>query len=459
MLPGRGRSEGEERLGQLGQERRLRRGGSGCCRRRDGGRRGGGRGCTGEGRSGRSVDGGSNGNRRSGSVLCGGCAGGGSRRGNRLRSRHCRGEGGRHCHGCGACRGPGGRGRGYSCGAHDAGPVLTRDEAGCSGLWKDGPGGRIRGNGSGGRALRLVTRGCAAGTGTCRPGGVSGWCELLSRRGRTRRCSGKPSDGFGCLPSGCGGASCRCCGLAKGARERPRQAERVGGYGCRGRRGGWRFPAGCDGGLRGTGISSHNAGSRRSGQIRCGRSGLSRIGRRRTGLRGPGLRGYGLRRSGLRRGGSGRGSGTSAGGLIARSGSDAAARSLAGRVAGGVPVRAAVVPGTWSGGSRRRAPCPGVVRGFRLGPARGGPDGVVQGTAKAFPRPRGGTGTRLRAAGRGRRLREGGRQVRRYRGLHEAAPAGTIRRIAVRLDCCSQASRIWMVLPGTGASIALPLPR
>lgn len=54
-----------------------------------------------------------------------------------------------------------------------------------------------------------------------------------------------------------------------------------------------------------------------------------------------------------------------------------------------------------------------------------------------------------------------GRSQRRSQihAFHDAVPAGTMRRMEVRLECCSHASRIWMVLPGTGASMALPLPR
>ncbi len=52
-----------------------------------------------------------------------------------------------------------------------------------------------------------------------------------------------------------------------------------------------------------------------------------------------------------------------------------------------------------------------------------------------------------------------GQRGSQIHAFHDAAPAGTMRRMEVRLECCSQASRIWMVLPGTGASMALPLPR
>lgn len=66
-------------------------------------------------------------------------------------------------------------------------------------------------------------------------------------------------------------------------------------------------------------------------------------------------------------------------------------------------------------------------------------------------------------AGMGGRSSSGGRQTRRGGGggrqLHHEPPVGTMRRIAVKLDCCSHASRTWIVCPGTGASIALPLPR
>lgn len=96
----------------------------------------------------------------------------------------------------------------------------------------------------------------------------------------------------------------------------------------------------------------------------------------------------------------------------------------------------------------------GEARCHRRTPCNNGTKGQRRPLLHGNPRPL------LRRTGSTTRPNNSGRAAQKKEPhLHQSPPDGTIRRMEVRLEYFSHASRIWIVWPGTGASMALPLPR